>query len=180
MNELTPYTDQTMKNKKLNIAAMNGLMLSLITILYTLINSAFTPPSVLTIVLWFVKLAATIWLLLYFVKDYSKEQELFTYKEGFNFAFLTSLFSAIFVAGYFFLHFALIFPGDIDKIAETISQAMAARAASDTSITDTIISYFPHIMFISNLIYLTIFGLIASAIIANYTKKGDIFTQEKM
>lgn len=169
-----------MNNKKWNVAAVDGLMLSLITILYTLINSAFSPGSAVMVVLWIVKLVATLWLLLYFVKEYNKDMESFTYKQGFNFAFITSFLSAVFVAGYFFLHYALIFPGDIDKIADTISQAMSARGATDTSITDAIIGYFPHIMFISNLVYLTIFGIIASAIIANYTKKGDIFTQEKM
>ncbi len=166
-----------MNNKKWNVATVDGLMLALITILYTLINSAFTPPTSVTIVLWIVKLAATLWLLLYFVKDFNKDQDLFTYKQGFNFAFMVSVLSALFVSCYFFLHYALIFPNDVDKIATAINQAVAAKGA-DTSISDMIIKYFPHLMFVVNLIYLTVFGLLASAIIANYTKKGDIFSQE--
>jgi hypothetical protein len=180
LSDLITINHQEMNNKKWNVAAVNGLMLSLITILYTLINSAFSPGKAVLIVLWIIKLAATLWLLLYFVKEYNKDQEVFTYKQGFNFAFIVSFLSAVFVAGYFFLHYALIFPGDVDKIADTINQAMAAQSSGDTSIADKIIAYFPHIMFISNLIYLTIFGLIASAIIANYTKKGDVFTQDKL
>lgn len=60
-------------------------------------------------------------------------------------------------------------------VADTINQAMAARGG-DTSVVDKIIDNFPQIMFLSNLIYLSLFGLIASSIIANFTKKGDVFT----
>ena len=37
--------------------------------------------------------------------------------------------------------------------------------------------HLPKLAFVFSLIYYTIFGLIVSAIVANYTKKGDLFAQ---
>lgn len=135
-----------------------------------------TPPTFVVILLWIVKIVGTIWLLMYYTKEYAKEFELFTYSNGFQFATLTSVLSAFFTGCYFFLHYALLFPGDIDVIAESINQAMSARGVTDSSTIDTVLKYFPHLLFIIQLIYLSIFGVIVSSIIANFTKKGDIFS----
>jgi hypothetical protein len=163
-----------MKSNKWNVATVNALVLSLVTILATLISSTLTPTGFFAILLWVIKLVVTIWLLYYFVKQYAKERETFPYGEGFKFAFLVSLLSALFVGCYYFIHYAFIFPEDVDKIAEMINNAIAARGG-DTSVADYIIRNFPQFMLLWNIVYLTIVGLIISSIVASFTKKTDIF-----
>jgi hypothetical protein len=40
-----------------------------------------------------------------------------------------------------------------------------------------VMEHLPKLAFVFALIYYTLFGMIVSAIVANYTKKGDIFAQ---
>lgn len=127
-----------MKNKKWNVATVDALMLSLITILYAILGTLLIPKGFLAVLLWIIKFVSTIWLLIYFIKDYAKESEVFTYKDGFGFAFLVSFLSSLFVGVYYYLHYAFIFPDDIQMVADTINQAMAARGG-DTSVVDKII-----------------------------------------
>jgi hypothetical protein len=40
-----------------------------------------------------------------------------------------------------------------------------------------VMPHLPKIIFLFSVIYYTLFGVLVSSIIANYTKKGDIFTE---
>lgn len=134
-----------------------------------------TPPTFVVILLWIVKIVGTIWLLMYYTKEYAKEFELFTYSNGFQFATLTSVLSAFFTGCYFFLHYALLFPGDIDVIAESINQAMSARGVTDSSTIDTVLKYFPHLLFIIQLIYTFQFSELLYLRLLQTLQKKEIF-----
>lgn len=41
-----------------------------------------------------------------------------------------------------------------------------------------VMQHLPKIVFAWSLIYYTLFGVLVSLIVANYTKKGDIFTEK--
>lgn len=166
-----------MQKNKWSVAALDGLLLALITIIATLIQAVFTPGTAVSILLWIVKFGGSIGLLYYFINEYSKEHELFTYKDGLNFGFITCLLSSVICACYLFLHYAVIFPDSITATLEQASQAMGSSNPQASEMLAKFENYFPQISFISSLIYNTLFGLLASSIIANYTKKGSIFTE---
>lgn len=166
-----------MQTNKWSIAALDGLLLALITITLTLIQTVLEPPKALIWLLWVVKFAGSIGLLYYFIKDYSKTQELFTYKDGFRFGFMICLLSSLICAGYLFFHYAVIFPDSIAATLEQVRTAMESSNPQGAEMMDKIGGKLPHIIFVFSAIYYTLFGVIASSIIANYTKKGDIFTE---
>lgn len=154
---------------------MYGLLLALITVLHSLISSIFELPLVITIILWLVKFAGSLWVLYYFMKEYSKPFEVFTYKEGFRFGFLVCLFSSIICASFTFLQITLIFPDLMATQMETIMTAMQSSNPDSLEAFEKIEGILPQLILVFSLIYYIIFGAIASSIIANYTKKGDIF-----
>ncbi len=166
-----------MNSNKWSAAAMYGLLLALITVFHTLINTVFEPGTAIKLILWVVKFVGVLWLLYYFIKDYAKPAEIFTYKEGFAFGFLICLFSSVICAAYMFLHFAVIFPDAVAAQMETVLTAMQSSNPEALDNFAKIQGILPQIVFAFSLFYYVIFGVIASAVIANYTKKGDIFTK---
>jgi len=105
-----------------------------------------------------------------------KEQEHFTYGQGFNYGFKICLLSSIVCAIYIFLHFTLFFP---DSVAASLEQAAAILESSNPQALETLDKIggkLPQITTIVTLAYNTLFGTLATAIIANFTKKGDIFS----
>ena len=163
---------------KWTTAATGGLLLALVTIIVILIQTVLQPGTAINIILWLVKFVGSIWLLFYFVKEYSKQHEFFSYGNGFRYGVLVAFFSSLICACYRFLHYAVIFP---DMVAEQMSTAMEMVASSNPDAVDTIAKgegILPQLVFAFSLVYYTIFGAIASAIIANYTKKTTPFSQE--
>ncbi|MDP3453512.1 MAG: DUF4199 domain-containing protein [Bacteroidales bacterium] len=157
-------------------AATFGLLLALITIVYQLVLTVIEPGTAIKLILWVLKFSGSIWLLYFFIKEHSSLYDTFSYKDGFKFGFMISLLSSVICAAYMFLHFAVLFP---DTVAEQMEAAMTMMQSSNPDAIDTLAKIedkLPQIIFVVILIYNTIFGIIASSIIANYTKKGDIFT----
>ena len=71
-----------MQSNKWSIAAQNALILALVTILATLLQAVFPQmPGFIGILIWTVKLVLSIYLVYYFIKDYSKHFETFTFKD---------------------------------------------------------------------------------------------------
>lgn len=167
-----------MQTNKWSIAALDGLLLALVTICATLISTVFEPGKSFIWIIWLIKLVSTIGILYYFVKEYSKTMELFTYKDGLSFGFIVSMLSSLICGCYMFLHYTLLFPESLTKVMEIMTTAMQSSSA-DTSAFEKIQRYMPHFISFFSLVYYTIFGLVVSSIIANYTKKGDIFTEQK-
>ncbi|HCT94131.1 MAG TPA: hypothetical protein DF637_07550 [Rikenellaceae bacterium] len=164
-----------MQSNKWSTAAMYGLLLALITVLHSLITSVFEPPLVINIILWAAKFAGSLWVLYYFMKEYSKPFEVFTYKDGFRFGFMICLFSSVICASFTFLQITLIFPDLMANQMETVMNAMQSSNSDSMEAFEKIQGILPQLILVFSLVYYIIFGAIASSIIANYTKKGDIF-----
>ncbi len=165
-----------MQTNTWSLAAVNGLILAMVTIVITLIQTVLEPGTAIKILLWAAKLGLSLWLLFYFIKDYTKEQENFTYRQGLNYGFKICLMSSIVCAVYIFLHFTLFFP---DAVAASLEQAAAVLESSNPQALeslDKISGKLPQISTVATLVYNTLFGFLAAAIIANFTKKGDIFS----
>ncbi|GAB1473372.1 hypothetical protein MASR2M69_08130 [Bacteroidota bacterium] len=79
-----------MQSKKWSIAATYGFVLALITISYQLIQTVFEPGTAIALILWAAKFGGTLYLLYYFIKEFSKQSDLFTYSDGFKFGVIVS------------------------------------------------------------------------------------------
>ncbi len=164
-----------MHNKKISSAATGGLLLASITIISTLIQTVLEPGTAVNLLIWVAKFAGSIWLLYYFVKNFSLTSDTFSYKNGFRYGVLVSFFSSLICACYMFLHYAVIFP---DMVAQQMQTAAEMLQSSNPEAVDSlgkIEANLPQIVFIITLIYYSLIGIIASAIIANYTKKEKFF-----
>ncbi len=164
-------------NNKWQLAAMNGLLLSLVTIIYSLIQSVFTPNGIISMALWAIKFAGCIYLLYYFMKQYSAKSEQISYGESFRFGFITCTFSAIVCSCFSFISLTLLFPDSVELALEQMQSVMATQSYSSEqeSMMEGMMNKLPQLTLFSSLIYYIIFGAIASSIIANYTKKTDPF-----
>ena len=58
---------------------------------------------------------------------------------------------------------------------ETVMNAMQSSNSDSMEAFEKIQGILPQLILVFSLVYYIIFGAIASSIIANYTKKGDIF-----
>ena len=166
-----------MQTNKWSVAATYGIILALVTILYSVATTVVELPSAVTIILWIIKFSLSIWLVYYFIKEYSKQFETFTYKQGFNFGLILCFLSSIICAAYMFMHFAFLFPDATNAQMELIAQNMESSNPEGSEALTKIMPHLPKIIFAFFLIYCTLFGMLVSAIVANYTKKGDIFTE---
>ncbi len=167
-----------MQSNKWSIAAQNALILALVTILATLLQAVFPQmPGFIGILIWIVKLVLSIYLVYYFIKDYSKHFETFTFKQGFNFGAILCLLSSVICAAYLFLHMGFLFSEATTSQMEMIAQTMESSNPEGAEAIFGVMEHLPKLAFVFSLIYYTIFGLIVSAIVANYTKKGDMFAQ---
>ncbi len=164
-----------MQSNKWSTAALYGLLLALVTVIHSLITVVFEPPLAINIILWAVKFGGSLWVLYYFMKEYAKPFENFTHKEGFRFGFLVTVFSSIICASFAFIQITVIFPDLMATQMETVMNAMQSSNPESLEAFEKIQGILPQLIFVFSLVYYIIFGAIASAIIANYTKKGDIF-----
>lgn len=169
-----------MQSNEWSIAALNALLLSIITIVVSLIQVVFEPGTIISILLWLVKFVGCLGLLYYFVKEYSKQRESFTYKEGFSYGFKICLLSSVVLAAFNFLQYAVLFPESMQTAMEQVIMAMQSSNPDAADAMERYQSKLPQLVSVVTLFYYTVFGLITSAIIANYTKKGDIFTNNSI
>ena len=157
-----------MKTDFWNSAAINGLLLALVSIIVMLLQTVLPGYGwVLTLL----KLAATIGALLYFMKQYSREQEYFTYGNGFSYGFATSFCSAIAMAVYVFVHHTYLFPETMQLQTEAAMQIAQNYGNTGGVDLEKFVGKTPVYMPFYSLFYALIWGLIIPSILANFTKK---------
>ena len=152
---------------------MSGLLLALVTVIILTAQSALSPGKAMNVALWVIKLVASIWLVQYFIKEFSKSFEIFTYKDGFSYGFFVCLFSSFICAITQFLLMAVIFPEalevQIEVIISTLESSNPAAVDRFLAMRDSL----PYLIAVVSFAWYTIFGLIVSSIVANFTKKGN-------
>lgn len=160
-------------------AAVNGLILSLVTILSSLISVTITPTGFLSILLWLLKLGVTIYLLYYFMKKRSQEFEVYTYGNSFLYGFLICLFSSIACTAYMVLQYTVIFP---DLISGTIEQVVVMWEQMGVDYSSigggNLEQFLLKSMYIIFPFYYLLWGVILSLILAASTKRNNIYTYE--
>lgn len=166
-------------NNQWSLAALDGLLLSLVTIIFSLITSVFVPKGIVSILLWALKFGGCLYLLFYFMKKYSGNFDHVSYKQSFFFGFLVCLFSSVICACFMFLSITVLFPETVDQITEQVQGVLATQNydAEQESQAMAMLNNLPQIMLFGSLIYYTLYGLIVSAILANFTKKENPFPE---
>ncbi|MBR5857225.1 MAG: DUF4199 domain-containing protein [Bacteroidales bacterium] len=169
------------KVNKWQSAALAGLILSSVTIIYSLISFIFSPGGFVSTILWAVKFGACIYLLYYLMKQYSSQFDTITYGESFRYGSLVSVFSAIICSCFAFLSITLLFPDQLDKSLEAMQSIIDSGNYNDEQLEafDTVAGKLPQILLFWSLFYYSIFGVLVSLIIATYTKKTNPFTEDE-
>ena len=167
------------QNNKWSSAAMDGLYLSLVTIIYSLIVSVFPTESFLIkTLLWIVKFGGCLYLLWYFMKRWSDQFDTITYSQSYNYGFIVCLLSSVICACFSYAQVEWFFPGHTEEAINLAKETMIQQGTLNSSTEDTMNTFFNNIGRISlfaSLVYYTIFGGIAAAITANFTKKTNPF-----
>ena len=155
---------------------MSGLLLALVTVVVLAVQTVLTPSRPIGLIITIVKLVVNIWLVYYFIKEFSKSFEIFTYGNGFSYGFIMCLFSSFICVVAQLMILTIISPesfeAQIELMITALSQSRpeAVEALIGMQESGALLT----IIIVVSFIYYSIFGLIVSAIVANFTKKGNI------
>lgn len=167
------------RENKWSSAAMDGLYLSLVTIIYSLALSALQPESfIIKSILWIAKFGGCLYLLWYFMKRWSDRFDMITYSQSFNYGFIVCLLSSIMCACYGYVQVEWLFPEQTQEAIALAQEAMAQQGGLDSATENMMNSFygnFGRVTLFVSLFYYTLFGAIAAAITANFTKRTNPF-----
>lgn len=157
---------------------MDGLYLSLVSIIYSLAVAVLPLNEFLSILLWAVKFTGCLYLLWFFMKKWSNQSDAIGYSESFNYGFIVCLLSSVICACFGYARVEWIFPDYTEESINLVKEVMMEKGTLTSSaeeMMDSISSNFGRITMFVTLVYYTIFGAIAAAITANFTKKTNPF-----
>ena len=156
-------------------AAVKALILALVTVACNTISYLFPGNGIISTLVFLVRTAASIWLLVTFMKQYWKT----TGQNPFSFAMAIVLFSSFICAFYDAAALAWIFPSLMDTVQEAVSQSLSMFPSDQQGLVGQMMDHYPRIAFFSTFIKDFIFGLIVAAIANSSIKsKSDIFSGE--
>lgn len=164
----------TAKENRLNSAAIDGLLLSTITIVASLVNSVTDIKGMLpATMLWMAKFGGCIYMLNYIMKRYSSRFTGMSYRGIFKYGMVVCFFSSIVCSCYMLLSLTILFPEQLDLAIEQINTMMSsgALASADEKAVELMIVKLPKITFVTSFIYYNIIGAVMCSVIANFTKK---------
>lgn len=160
---------------------MDGLYLSIVTIIYTLVVSVLQPEGFLIkSVLWIAKFGGCIYLLWLFMKKWSDRFDTISYGQSFNYGFIVCLFSSIVCACFGYIQVEWLFPQQIDEAFTLAKETMASQGTLDSTSENAlnmVMGNFGRFTLFISLFYYAAFGALAAAITAVYTKKENPFGQ---
>jgi hypothetical protein len=167
-----------MDNKtKWSLAAKYGLILSSATIIVSIIGM-FNIPGWLGTILTIAKFVAIFYMLRYFMEKYSEMYDgSVSYGTSFKFGFLVCFCSTIICTAYTYIDYTVFRPEVIELMIETMLTAQNSMGATSSVVFDyqMLSSMMPKVLIFSLFLDYIIFALIFPAIVANFTKKEDIF-----
>ncbi len=160
----------------LNSAALNGLLLALITLLIHAASSVLELTGAITYAIWAIKIVATNYALYYFMKQLTLQSETnITYGKSFSYGLLISLFSAVVCGAYYYIAFKFLFVDQVAILKEQSLQIFAQQnlGYEQEQALEKMFAKLPEFAGIIYIVYYTIWGAISSSIIANYTKSQE-------
>ena len=122
------------QSNKWSSAAMDGLYLSLVTIIYSLIVAVMMPESFLIkTLLWVLKFGGCLYLLWYFMKRWSSQFDTITYSQSYNYGFIICLFSSILCACYSYVQIEWLFPEHTAEAINLTKETMIQQGTLNSS-----------------------------------------------
>lgn len=166
------------KNKLWNTAGKTGVILGGISIAYFFINQLLTQLttssatggallSILSLALWAAKFGGIIVVFRLLMKSYKEALESPSRSELAKYGRLSVLLSALFYSAFLLLYFAYINPGYADNLKTLAAQMPIPAGTEDAEAAiEKVFASFPQMMFLGNLIYCIIFGLILNGFVS--------------
>ena len=162
------------KENRLNSAAIDGLLLSAITIVASLVNSLADIKEIIpATLLWMVKFGGCIYMLTHIMRRYSSRYTGMSYRGIFKYGAVVCFFSSLVCSGYMLLSLTILFPEQLNAAIEQINTMIesGALANADQKAVELMIAKLPKITFVTSFIYYNIIGAVMCSVIANFTKK---------
>ena len=167
-------------------AGRAGLVLGLISTVYLFLNqfiSGLETSSILTTILstilWAVKFGGCIWLMMYFMKKFVRENQEAENSATFKFGMLTAALSALVYAAATFANISFIAADMIAEQTNMMLEQMAPMMDSNSMAQiEKMLDNLPQITFFSNLIYCFIFGTVLSFILSRNIPSRDPFANK--
>lgn len=175
------------KNSFWNQAAKAGLVLGgvsalylMVTYLLGLINSSGFVKILLSVVgalLWAAKFAACVYLMKSFIQKFANgqpEESGGRKLSAFSYGALVSFLSALIYSAVYLAYNTYIVPEIFDQLMESYRN-MPIMTSETLETIEQIMPKMPTIMFFSNLIYCTLFGIIVTAFVSKNTESSNPF-----
>ena len=166
---------------KFNSAAIEGLKLAAISIIFMLISTLIpqnTTGGIIAILITILKLGATITFLWFAMKKYSVRnatvEGFTTYGKVFSYGFLTSLFSGIVLAAFTFINMKFISPESTEAAKEAYMTQLSAVPGIDGNMVDMLANNLEAVTSFGMLFSALFYGLIWSLILASSTKINPV------
>ena len=167
-------------NSKWSLAARDGLILAAVTVVVSTLTF-LTESTILSGLLWLVKLVGSIWLLRIIMKRYANDHP---EESVFGYGVIVCLLSAIVCAVWAFVEYQFLFP---DAVAKAFDQMFASfeemGAALPDNFTDMMLKMedkYAQITCITTFFWCTLLGILFSAIISHTGTRKSVFTDEEM
>ncbi len=160
------------KGYKWSQAASKGLLLAAVSVLCNTLSCLFPTSLALGWLIFAVRTFASIWLLVYFMKQYAAE----TGGSPFGFGAATVLLSSLICAFYDTACIVWIFPDMMTQVNEAMSLYMGSIPAESKSAVEAMMDNLPHLMFFATFIKCLTEGLLAAAIITPSIRSNDPFS----
>ena len=126
--------------------------------------------------LWAIKFAGSIWLMMYFMKKLCRNYNNVTGAETFRFGMATALLSALIYSAAYLANITFINTDIIDETFKAVLQSSAGMLDSNSiAMMEKMQENFPQTAFFSNLIYCFLYGTLLSSILSRIIPPRDPF-----
>ncbi|MBR6466317.1 MAG: DUF4199 domain-containing protein [Bacteroidales bacterium] len=166
---------------KFNLAAVEGLKLAAISIIFMLVSTLIPQNltgGIIAIVISLLKLGATITFLWFAMKKFSVRnaavEGFTTYGKVFSFGFLTSLFSGIVLAVFTFINMKFISPESTEAAKEAYITQLSAMPTMDPALLEKFSNNLEVFTSFGILFMAILYGVIWSLILASSTKINPV------
>ncbi len=155
-----------------NRAATAGVALGLVSSAYLYLTQSLSGASsvwmtILNFLLWGIKFAGCIWLMMFFMKRLVSKYNVVDNRATFRFGAITALCSSLIFSAFALANVLIINPGLISETMETAMQAYGSMLDSNSlAVLDRMEDMMPQMIFFSNLVYCSIYGIILSLILS--------------
>ena len=136
--------------------------------------------SILSFVLWTAKFIGCIWIMKFFMKQFTAENKEATNSNTFRLGMAMAILSALVYSAFAFANVAFISPDLYTEQMDAMMQQMAPMMDSNTmSVMETYMENLAQITFFTNLIYCFLYGTVLSFILSRNIPSKDPFAEYK-